>query len=57
MEGTQAPNICPVCSKEQGYFIRLNMTPWTCQNECKVKKAVRKINANSFFNIHMNFRR
>ena len=35
MEGTQAPNICPVCSKEQGYFIRLNMTPWTCQNECK----------------------
>lgn len=35
MESTQAPNICPVCSKEQGYFIRLNMTPWTCQDECR----------------------
>ena len=33
MEGTQAPKVCPVCSVEQGYFIRLNMTPWTCRNQ------------------------
>ena len=30
---TQAPKVCPVCSVEQGYFIRLNMTPWTCRNQ------------------------
>lgn len=28
MEGTQAPKMCPVCSGDQGYFIRLKMTPW-----------------------------
>lgn len=28
MEGTKAPEKCPVCSHPQGYFIRLEMTPW-----------------------------
>ena len=31
-EGTEAPQICPVCSAPQGYYIRLNMTPWTYQH-------------------------
>lgn len=31
LEGTQAPQKCPVCSGEQGYYIRLCMTPWTCE--------------------------
>ncbi|MGN0601563.1 MAG: rubrerythrin [Oscillospiraceae bacterium] len=31
VEGTQAPEICPVCSSPQGYYIRLNMTPWKAQ--------------------------
>lgn len=28
LEGSQAPKNCPVCSKPQGYFIRMSMTPW-----------------------------
>lgn len=28
LEGTQAPETCPVCGKEQGYFIRLSMASW-----------------------------
>ena len=27
--GTAAPAQCPVCSHEQGYFIRMNLAPWT----------------------------
>lgn len=27
-EGTQAPQVCPVCSHEQGYFVRLELSPW-----------------------------
>ena len=27
-EGTQAPEKCPVCGGEQGYFIRLSMADW-----------------------------
>lgn len=27
-EGTSAPPVCPVCSHDQGYFIRLELTPW-----------------------------
>lgn len=27
-EGTTAPLSCPSCQKPQGYFIRLEMTPW-----------------------------
>ena len=30
-EGTEAPQKCPVCSSPQGYYIRLNMTPWIAQ--------------------------
>lgn len=29
LESTQAPPICPVCSHDQGYFIRLTMAPFT----------------------------
>ncbi len=29
LEGTRAPERCPVCSHEQGYFIRLEMAPYT----------------------------
>jgi len=28
-EGTKAPIICPVCKHEQGYFIRLEMAPYS----------------------------
>ena len=28
-EGTQVPNICPVCSHDQGYFIRLALAPYS----------------------------
>ena len=27
--GKQAPSICPVCSHNQGYFVRLDMAPYT----------------------------
>lgn len=30
--GTSAPGQCPVCSHEQGYFIRLSLAPYTCNN-------------------------
>lgn len=30
--GTSAPARCPVCDHEQGYFIRLSLTPYTCAN-------------------------
>ena len=29
-KGIQAPEICPVCHHEKGYFIRLTMSPWKC---------------------------
>ncbi len=29
-EGTSAPMTCPVCQHNQGYFIRLEMAPYTC---------------------------
>lgn len=28
-EGPQAPQVCPVCGHEQGYFVRLEEAPWT----------------------------
>jgi len=28
-KGTQAPKVCPVCRHEQGYFIRLELAPYT----------------------------
>ena len=28
-EGTAAPKFCPVCQHDQGFFIRLEMAPWT----------------------------
>ena len=27
-QGTQAPKACPVCSPDQGFFIRLEMAPY-----------------------------
>lgn len=30
MEATAAPQICPVCQHNQGYFIRLELAPYTC---------------------------
>lgn len=27
-EGTQAPNSCPVCDHEQGWFVRLELAPY-----------------------------
>lgn len=29
LEGMQAPQICPVCSHDQGYFIRFELAPFT----------------------------
>lgn len=26
--GIEAPKICPVCSHDQGYFVRLEYAPW-----------------------------
>lgn len=31
-EGTEAPPACPVCQHDQGYFIRLELAPYTCAN-------------------------
>jgi len=31
-EGSQAPQMCPVCSHNQGYFIRLALSPYTCEH-------------------------
>lgn len=31
-EGISAPEMCPVCRHEQGYFIRLELAPYTCVN-------------------------
>lgn len=28
--GKQVPEQCPVCSHNQGYFVQLDMAPWTC---------------------------
>ncbi|MCI9362286.1 MAG: rubrerythrin family protein [Hungatella sp.] len=28
LQGTKAPQICPVCKHEQGYFVRLEMAPY-----------------------------
>lgn len=33
--GKEAPQVCPVCKHDQGYFIRLEMAPYTCENNCK----------------------
>lgn len=30
LEGTEAPQSCPVCQHNQGFFIRLEMAPYTC---------------------------
>ncbi len=30
LEGIQAPPKCPVCDHDQGYFIRLELAPYTC---------------------------
>ena len=30
-KGTQAPTVCPVCQYEQGYFIRLKLSPFEPQ--------------------------
>ena len=32
-EGTRAPQLCPVCSHDQGYFVRLKDAPFTCEIE------------------------
>lgn len=32
LEGTEAPQSCPVCQHNQGYFIRLELAPYTGQN-------------------------
>ena len=31
LTGMQAPNVCPVCRHEQGYFIRVQEAPYTSQ--------------------------
>lgn len=31
-QGTSAPQICPVCQHDRGYFIRLELAPYTCTN-------------------------
>lgn len=31
-KGKQAPNMCPVCSHEQGYFVRIGLAPYTCEH-------------------------
>lgn len=28
-KGTEAPKVCPVCNHDQGYFIRLELAPYT----------------------------
>ncbi|MGN0659945.1 MAG: rubrerythrin [Emergencia sp.] len=35
-EGTGAPPICPVCSHDQGYFIRLELAPYTCGQQSSI---------------------
>ena len=30
-EGMQVPNMCPVCSYDQGYFVRLAYAPYTSE--------------------------
>lgn len=30
-KGTNAPKICPICSHNQGYFIRLDLAPFQCK--------------------------
>ena len=30
-QGKQAPQMCPVCSHDQGYFIRVCQAPYTCE--------------------------
>ena len=27
-----APEMCPVCSHEKGYFVRLELAPYTCKD-------------------------
>lgn len=29
-EGPEAPKACPVCHQDQGYFVRLELAPYTC---------------------------
>ena len=29
LEGTEAPKLCPVCQHDQGYFIRLELAPYS----------------------------
>lgn len=32
--GKEAPQKCPVCQHEQGYFIRMELAPWTASGCC-----------------------
>ena len=34
VEGTQAPERCPVCGEAQGYYIRLSMASWGSNCNC-----------------------
>lgn len=31
MEGKEAPQVCPVCKEEQGYFVRVTFAPYTAE--------------------------
>ena len=33
-QGKEAPQTCPVCQHEQGYFIRMELAPWTASGWC-----------------------
>lgn len=33
IKGKNAPEICPVCNHEKGYFVRLELAPYTCSRE------------------------
>lgn len=40
-EGKEAPSKCPVCDHDQGFFIRLEMVPFTC-GSCELSIKNRK---------------
>lgn len=33
-DGTEAPKICPVCKHDQGFFVRLEFSPYSCNSCC-----------------------
>ncbi|MBR3770835.1 MAG: rubrerythrin family protein, partial [Clostridium sp.] len=35
-EGTSAPNKCPVCDSDQGYFVRIELAPYTSKESCGI---------------------